>query len=77
MSLEDDITRILNGTYEPMPKVECDERCHSVAFDEEAAKGMSADEVRKRWPRVWVNCSVCGFSGVSYASFAHYVAGDW
>lgn len=51
---------------------------HGVTFDGEAAKGLSPDEIRKRWPRGWGLCKLgCGFSGIAYASFLHYVSGDW
>lgn len=37
-----------------------------------------ANEVRKRWPRLIGTCPKgCGFHGIAYASFEHYVAGDW
>lgn len=51
---------------------------HGVSFDDEASRGLSADEVRKRWPRGYGPCPKgCGFNGIAYASFAHYVSGDW
>lgn len=48
-----------------------------VEFDAKAAKGLSAGEVKKRWPRVWHDCPFCGQGGIHYASFEHYIAGDW
>jgi hypothetical protein len=48
-----------------------------VAFDEEAARGLEADEVRKRWPRFFGACPDCGCSLIKYASAMHYVMGDW
>lgn len=55
------------------------ERCdHGVTFDEEAAKGLDANEVRRRWPRLYGDCpKSCGFHGIAYASYLHYLAGDW
>jgi hypothetical protein len=47
------------------------------AFDDEAAEGLSSDEVRDRWPRFSGSCPDCDFNGVMYASFAHYISGDW
>lgn len=44
-----------------------------VTFNEEAAKGLSAEEVRKRWPRG--RCLKC--NAIIYASSMHYIAGDW
>lgn len=48
-----------------------------VEFDAETAKDMTADEVQARYPRAHVNCALCGFTGVIYASEQHYYAGDW
>lgn len=62
----------------PARKLDCN---HGVSFDadDEAYKaGMSAREVRKRWPRLDGACPKgCGFSGIAYASFTHYISGDW
>lgn len=57
---------------------DCD---HGVVFDEEEYKknpGMTPAEVQKRWPRGWGLCPKgCGFNGIAYASYMHYIAGDW
>ncbi len=55
-------------------EAECD---HGVRFDEDAAKGLTADEVRRRWPRFFGTCPHCGYEGIAYASNVHYYAGDW
>jgi hypothetical protein len=35
-------------------------------------------EIRKRWPRLMGKCPLgCGFSGIAYASYEHYLYGDW
>ena len=52
--------------YKVMPK-----------FDEEAAKGLDCYEVRKRWPRFYGECPDCKQTGVYYASYMHYLMGDW
>lgn len=44
-----------------------------VHFDSEKAKDMDTYQVRKNYPRV--QCPACG--AVIYASFEHYIAGDW
>jgi hypothetical protein len=63
----------LVGEHPPLE--ECD---HGVTFDESAAVGMEAEEVRARWPRLMGACPMgCGYSGIAYASHAHYVLGDW
>ncbi len=63
-------------------KPKCD---HGVHFDEEAWKtaseaedGITTEEFRKRWPRGFGPCPKgCGFDGIAYASYMHYIAGDW
>lgn len=51
---------------------------HGVAFDSERAKGMSAADVRRFFPRLSGPCpKKCGYYGIAYASHEHYVAGDW
>ena len=47
------------------------------AFDADAARHLSADEVRARWPRGNSQCPGCGARVISYASPLHYVSGDW
>lgn len=59
----------------PNPAPEC---THGVTFDEEAAKLMGSREVRQRWPRLSGLCPIgCGYEGIAYASFKHYIYGDW
>ncbi len=55
---------------------------HGVTFppdDEyaEAIKGMQVHEIRARWPRHFGICQACGWEGIHYASYIHYLAGDW
>ena len=55
---------------------------HGVTFDSVAARGLPAAEVQKRWPRGWFTkekpCPLgCDFNGIAYASYEHYIAGDW
>lgn len=55
--------------------VECD---HGLTFDQDETRGLSVAEIRKRWPRLSGRCPKgCGYVGIAYASFAHYVCGDW
>ncbi len=44
-----------------------------LAFDKEAAAGLDTHEVRQRWPRLL--CLKCG--AICYASFEHYIYGDY
>jgi hypothetical protein len=50
-----------------------------IKFDAKAAKGLTPTEVRARWPRGHnLTCSVCGeIISAVYASYEHYIAGDW
>jgi hypothetical protein len=52
---------------------------HGITFDPEAAATVvDAYEVRKRWPRLYGDCPKgCGYTGIYYASYAHYIWGDW
>jgi hypothetical protein len=51
---------------------------HGVTFDVDEAEGLSTQEIRKRWPRLYGPCPLgCGYEGIAYASTAHYVYGDW
>lgn len=51
---------------------------HGIVFDEALAKDMNKHEVREKFPRLFGDCPKgCGFSGIGYASWAHYVCGDW
>lgn len=61
----------MNGRGPALDK--CD---HGLTFDVKAAcvEGVTVEEVRRRWPRLDGKCSKCGFSGISYASAAHYFA---
>lgn len=60
-------------------------REHVPLFDEagfsglcEALEGEALTlAVRSMWPRFEGVCESCGYRGISYASFEHYVAGDW
>jgi len=40
-------------------------------------KGLSAEEIHKRFPRFEGICPDCGEHWILYSSFAHYIAGDW
>lgn len=65
------------GRWRMVPKdsPECD---HGVTFDYDAAVSLSATEIRKRWPRGFGVCPKgCGFNGIAYASYMHYLCGGW
>ena len=57
-----------------------DQCLHGLTFDEEIARAekLTVEQVRVRWPRLFGPCPLgCGYSGIAYASTAHYVYGDW
>lgn len=42
------------------------------------AGNPAAEEIRRRWPRLYGLCPKgCGYNGIYYASHEHYVMGDW
>lgn len=61
--------------WQLIPEERC--MCHVLPFDEEKAHKMSSFQVRKVYPRFNGKCASCGYDGISYSSFAHYVYGDW
>lgn len=71
----DEVSRRLMEVTQECVGGDCD---HGVTFDYAAAAGMSAYDVRRRWPRLMGVCPKgCGFSGIAYASGEHYACGDW
>lgn len=46
-------------------------------FDREKAKTMTSDEVRRIYPRLHYACPACKSNVIGYASFEHYLMGDW
>ena len=55
----------------------CKHEPHIPAFDEERAYGMHPVGVQNMWPRFSGACSLCGQNTIIYASWAHYLYGDW
>lgn len=55
----------------------CEHKNLPVKFDSEKARGMDSYWVREQYPRFSGNCPDCGERMIGYASFEHYVAGDW
>lgn len=46
-------------------------------FDPVRAATMTSTQVRDAFPRGHSLCGQCGATVISYASFEHYIAGDW
>jgi hypothetical protein len=62
----------------PPPADEGPKCDHGVTFDEEAAQGLTVHEIRAKWPRLFGECPRgCGYRGIAYASFVHYLSGGW
>lgn len=61
------------GREEPKPDHDCTKESGVVFPDE--AKGLSSDEIRERYPRK--RCPRPGCNTICYASYYHYIAGDW
>lgn len=58
-------------------RCDCGYEWPPVPFDEAEARKCGAREVRRRWPRGDGPCPECGQMTIRYASFLHYLAGDW
>lgn len=67
----------LNETDARIRSQQCTHPSIGVEFDEEAARGLEAYEVRERWPRAEALCPDCGAFVAKYASLDHYAMGDW
>lgn len=52
-------------------------KCLPPQFDRNKAYSLTAEEVRKLYPRFCGQCPDCKCTLVLYASFEHYIAGDW
>lgn len=53
---------------------------HGVVFDLNNVKrlNLQSREVRTLYPRLSGTCPLgCGYNGIAYASYEHYVYGDW
>ena len=50
---------------------------HGCTFDKDQCKGLSAKQVRQKYPRFEGKCETCGYDGIYYDSYAHYIYGDW
>jgi len=55
----------------------CLHKKHIPKFNKKAAKNLSVADIRKRWPRYFGKCSECNEGVILYASWAHFVYGDW
>lgn len=67
-----------NQTSQAENSSECLHQTCLPAFDlKEAEQLKDSFAVRKRFPRFWGVCAECGSSVIAYASYEHYIMGDW
>lgn len=59
------------------PPPECEHANVEVHFDPVAARKMNVAEIRKTFPRFYGKCPDCGCDLIKYASYVHYLMGDW
>jgi hypothetical protein len=76
MTLYDAIVEHLPGGF-PHELSVCPHARVMPTFDAIEARGLNSAQVRKRWPRFKGECPDCGDRMIAYASFEHYMAGDW
>lgn len=60
-----------------MSDLVCEHKNVIPEFDEDDARDLSPIEVRKKYPRFFGTCPDCGSNVIAYASFEHFIAGDW
>lgn len=74
---EEAACKILQDAEAARPKPTSQEEA-AVAF---IMGNPGAGNVRRRWPRGWFTkkkpCPKCGYVGIAYASYMHYILGDW
>ena len=56
---------------------ECKHEKVLPSFDKEKAMAMTVDEIRTIYPRFVGVCPDCKKEWILYASFDHYIMGDW
>jgi len=51
---------------------------HGVVYDPTDIAALEEGRVRQKYPRLSGLCPLgCGYTGIYYVSFEHYIAGDW
>ena len=68
---------IVVGETKGNTRTGCDHRQHVPHFNEQDARYLSMEQVRKDWPRYQGLCSACGADITLYASITHMQAGGW
>lgn len=53
---------------------------HGIVFDLDNVKRLSlqSQDIKTLYPRLCGTCPLgCGYNGIAYASYEHYIYGDW
>ncbi len=72
-----------NPTHPYRTAPECDhgvvfDKVHADSVDPILGRKLTSSEIRINYPRLFGLCPLgCGYNGIAYASFAHYIYGDW
>ena len=57
--------------------VTCEHQAHTPAFDAQACRYLSPEQVREQYPRYEGTCTACHARIILYASLEHFHAGEW
>ena len=57
--------------------IRCEHAQHVPAFDAEACRYLSPEQVRGQYPRYQGVCTACHARIILYASLEHFFAGGW
>lgn len=55
----------------------CNHEAATPPFDQALCEGRTSDWVRQHFPRFYGQCPTCGSVITVYASYTHFLAGDW
>ncbi len=75
--LADEYSGVVTKKTKAVSQESCTHKSVMPEYDEEAAKGLSAEEIRKRWPRFHGRCPDCNQMVILYACVDQYIMGDY
>lgn len=76
-AIRKDLVKDLGINEETVQNACTHEKCTPEYDHAEAVRINDAWEIKKRFPRFHGQCPDCGASVIGYASFEHYIMGDW